>query len=63
MCAGALTAGSANPEVANLKVPCKGGVDGVIENVFKKCSDDMGAPFDPSPRIKCKEGGVLSDYS
>ncbi|CAL6283467.1 unnamed protein product [Bathycoccus prasinos] len=59
---------------ANVKVPCTGGVDGLIENVLKKCTEELGAPFDPcggktkkaiidaSAKIKCEEGGVLADY-
>ena len=65
---------AANPQVANVKVPCTGGVDGLIENVLKKCTEELGAPFDPcggktkkaiidaSAKIKFEEGGVLADY-
>ena len=43
----AITSSAANPQVANVKVPCTGGVDGLIENVLKKCTEELGAPFDP----------------
>jgi len=74
MCVKAITSSAANPQVANVKVPCTGGVDGLIENVLKKCTEELGAPFDPcggktkkaiidaSAKIKCEEGGVLADY-
>ena len=73
-CVKAITSSAANPQVANVKVPCTGGVDGLIENVLKKCTEELGAPFDPcggktkkaiieaSAKIKCEEGGVLADY-
>jgi hypothetical protein len=73
-CVKAITSSAANPEVANMKIPCTGGVDGVLENVLKKCTEELGAPFDPcggktkksivdaSSMIKCEEGGVLADY-
>ena len=66
MCVKAITSSAANPQVANVKVPCIGGVDGLTE--------ELGAPFDPcggktkkaiidaSAKIKCEEGGVLADY-
>ena len=75
MCVRAITQGAANPQVSNAKVPCTGGVDGLIENVLKKCTEELGAPFDPfggntkkaiidaSSKIKCEEGGVLADYA
>ena len=47
MCVGAITKSSADPSVANLKVPCTGGIDGFMENVLKKCTEEFGAPFDP----------------
>ena len=47
MCVKAITSSAANPQVANVKVPCTGGVDGLIENVLKKCTEELGAPFDP----------------
>ena len=74
MCVKAITSSAANPQVANVKVPCTGGVDGLIENVLKKCTEELGAPFDPcggktkkaiidaSAKIKCEEVGVLADY-
>ena len=74
MCVGAITKSSADPSVANLKVPCTGGIDGFMENVLKKCTEEFGAPFDPcggktkkalmavAKQINCEEGGVLADY-
>ena len=68
MCVKAITSSAANPQVANVKVPCTGGVDGLIENVLKKWQlvflmpNAKKAIIDASAKIKCEEGGVLADY-
>lgn len=55
-------------------IPCAGGIDGVIENVLKRCTAELGGTFNPcdgrveralrenAANAKCLEGGTLADY-
>jgi hypothetical protein len=55
----------------DIAVPCEGGVDGVVENVLKKCTEEAGQPFDPcdgafaeqlranAASVRCIGGGTL----
>jgi len=72
-CIEALVAGSLEIK-DTLKVPCDGGIDGVMENVLKRCTEENGAQFDPcdgkvksvlrsnAENVQCLEGGTLADY-
>lgn len=58
----------------DVMIPCAGGIDGVIENVLKRCTAELGGTFDPcdgrveralrenAANAKCLEGGTLADY-
>ena len=55
----------------DIAVPCEGGIDGVVENVLKKCTEEAGQPFDPcdgafaeqlranAASVRCIGGGTL----
>ena len=70
-CIAALT--KAATQLADVKIPCEGGVDGVLENVLKRCTEDVGGTFDPcdgktrqslvdnAAKVECVEGGTLAD--
>jgi len=70
-CIAALTKGAT--QMQDLKVPCEGGVDGVLENVLKRCTEEVGGTFDPcdgktrqslvdnASKVKCIGGGTLAD--
>ena len=72
-CVGALVSGALS--VADeIPIPCEGGISGVLENVFKRCTEENGGTFDPcdgaveqqlqdnAQSVRCVEGGYLSDY-
>ena len=55
-------------------IPCEGGIAGVIENVLKRCTAELGGTFNPcdgrveralrenAANARCLEGGTLADY-
>ena len=57
-----------------IEIPCTGGIDGVLENVLKRCTEENGGTFDPcdgkvedalrryASETQCIEGGTLADF-
>jgi hypothetical protein len=57
-----------------IEIPCTGGIDGVLENVLKRCTEENGGTFDPcdgkvedalrryASETRCVEGGTLADF-
>ena len=55
------------------EIPCEGGVEGVMENVLKRCTEENGGTFDPcdgnterivienAANFNCIGGGTLAD--